>query len=152
MNARSKRSLTYVDSTVQGALLRRILFHWCCFFAVMAVATISLQTLLGDPTVAISARFWAEIKGFSLIGIIMLALLPAFMLDTIRFSNRFVGPVGRLRRGLRQLKEGDVNQIKFRDNDFWCEMGNEFNAVAKLVEAQRKEIADLRSKENLITV
>lgn len=147
MTPTTKRSSAYVDSTVQGALLRRIFVHWCCFFAVMATAAISLQTLLGDPAQSFADRLWNEIRGFSLIGTVMLALLPAFMLDTIRFSNRFVGPVTRLRRCLRQLKEGNVAPIKFRDNDFWLEMGNEFNAIAKLIETQRNEIVELRSRQ-----
>jgi hypothetical protein len=146
MPATTKRALHYVDSAVQGALLRRIFFHWCGFFSVVAILAVSMQTLLGDPAQAFYARLWYEIKGFGLIGIIMLALLPAFMLDTIRFSNRFVGPVGRLRRSLRELRDGDVKLIQFRGNDFWCEMGDEFNAIARLVESQRKEIVELRCK------
>ena len=73
-------------------------------------------------------------------GVILLALFPAFMLDTIRFSNRFVGPIARLRRHLRQLGNGETDRCQFRENDYWAEMAGEFNDVAVLVETQREEI------------
>jgi nitrogen fixation/metabolism regulation signal transduction histidine kinase len=77
--------------------------------------------------------------------IVMVSLFPAFMLDTIRFSNRFVGPIGRVRRYLRQLKDGQTDHCAFRDDDFWSELAVEFNEVADLVESQKQEIARLQS-------
>jgi hypothetical protein len=148
----SQRSQNFVDSPVQGALLRRIFLHWCSFFFVLAAAVVSLETLLGDPAKNFSDRFWQEANSFKLIAVVMLSLLPAFMLDTIRFSNRFVGPVSRLRRGLRELKEGKAERIQFRGNDFWTEMGNEFNGLIDLVEAQRYEIARLRQQQEPVGV
>lgn len=146
----SLRSQNFVDSPVQGALLRRIFLHWCGFFLVLAAAVISMETLLGDPGQNFADRFWKEANSFKLIAVVMMSLLPAFMLDTIRFSNRFVGPVSRLRRALRELKEGKAERIQFRGNDFWIEMGNEFNALADLVEAQKREIAQLRQERESV--
>ncbi len=148
----TKRSQTYVDSSVQGALLRRIFVHWCSFFAVAALATISLGVLLGDPGQSFAARFGSELKSFGVIGLVMVALLPGFMLDTIRFSNRFVGPVGRLRKSLQQLKEGQSETLAFRGTDFWVEMGNEFNAISSLVKQQQDEIVQLREQLEGVSV
>ena len=36
-----------------------------------------------------------------------LALLPLVVVDVLRLSNRFVGPLLRLRRSLRQLARGE---------------------------------------------
>ena len=67
---------------------------------------------------------------FIFIGLVLLALLPAFMLDTIRFSNRFVGPILRLRRHLRELgNDMNTEPCAFRDNDFWRGMANDFNTL-----------------------
>jgi len=82
----------------------------------------------------------------------MLALFPAFMLDTIRFSNRFVGPIARVRRHLRQLGEGNTERCSFRDNDFWSELANEFNSVAERVEQLESENASLREQNNSTSV
>ena len=58
-------------------------------------------------------------------------LLPMVVLDIIRLSNRFAGPLVRLRRSMRALAQGEeVRPIHFRENDFWQEFADEFNAIA----------------------
>ena len=64
-----------------------------------------------------------------------LLLLPLMIVDVIRFSNRFVGPLVRLRRSMRELARGEcVGPIEFRDADFWQEIAEEFNAVRDRVQ------------------
>ena len=129
-----KRKQNYIDASVQGGLIRRILTHWVMFLVVTTVTILSLKTLLGDPSESFGTRFQQELSEIILLVVIFVAIFPAFMLDTIRFSNRFVGPVGRLRKHLRELGEsGQTTDIKFRDHDFWQEIAKEFNAVNKLV-------------------
>ena len=143
--SKHKRKKNYVDNKVQGALLRRIFSHWLLFFGVAGGAVIMLQTLLGDSNVPVMDRLKEQVGEFTLFAIVMAALFPGFMLDTVRFSNRFVGPVGRLRRHLQQLSLGDTSECSFRGDDFWIEAAEEFNDVAKLVRQQQEEIDHLRS-------
>jgi len=138
--ARVQRKQNFVDKHVQGALLRRIFFHWLIFFIVVTMSVVMLQAMLGDPAYSLATRLKSEVGEFVFMGVILLALFPAFMLDTIRFSNRFVGPIARLRRHLRQLGNGETDRCKFRENDYWAEMAGEFNEVAEMVEKQREEI------------
>lgn len=146
VRARSQRKQNYIDTHVQGALLKRICGHWLVFFFVSAFAIILLQTLLGDPSKTLGDRLRLETGEFMFMAIVMISLFPAFMLDTIRFSNRFVGPIARVRRYLRQLKNGETDHCSFRDNDFWSELAEEFNSVADLVESQKQEITRLKSE------
>lgn len=144
---RFKRKQNFVDSSVQGALLRRIFLHWCTFFFVTLVAIVLMQTLLGDPAQTVAERLRFELGEFVFIGVILLALFPAFMLDTIRFSNRFVGPIVRLRRHIRELgSKQNTDHCTFRDNDFWTEVATEYNTIADLVKSQKEEIASLKQK------
>ena len=145
---RKQRKQNYIDGHVQGALLRRIVFHWIAFFVVAALSIILLQTLLGDPSLSIAQRMREEVGEFTFMGIVMLALFPAFMLDTIRFSNRFVGPIARVRRHLRQLGEGNTERCSFRTNDFWTELANEFNLAAEQVEKLQEENEALKQQLN----
>jgi hypothetical protein len=138
--SRIQRKQNYVDKHVQGALLQRIFFHWCIFFFVVSMSVVMLQALLGDPAQTLGERLKYELGEFIFLGVILVALFPAFMLDTIRFSNRFVGPIARLRRHLRQLSEGNTERCKFRENDYWSEMAGEFNGAAELFEKQREEL------------
>lgn len=137
----------WVDSKVQGTLVRRILFHWCAFFVVTLMCVSAMQLLLGDPNKTVVERMSSPGSSLTLIGVIMMALFPAFALDTIRFSNRFVGPIARLRRYMRELASGEeVNTLAFRDNDFWSDVADEFNAISGIVQNQAQEIEQLKKQ------
>lgn len=132
------RKQNYVDTKVQGSLLRRIVMHWCIFFVVAFIAVIAMQALLGDPAQSMSERISEKSADMAVLGVVLLAIFPAFLLDTVRFSNRFAGPIVRLRRGLRELADnGTTNDLAFRDEDFWIEMANEFNRVKEMVESKK---------------
>lgn len=142
-----KRKQNLVDKSVQGGLIRRIFVHWVVFFFVTALAVLSINTLLGDPSLSFSSRIGKEISELAYLGIIFISIFPAFMLDTIRFSNRFVGPIVRLRRHLVELgTNGNTDDVKFRDNDFWQAVAGEFNAVNDLVRQQQAEIESLKQQ------
>ncbi len=129
-----ERKLNYIDGSVQGSLVRRIMLHWLSFLAIASFSFILLQALLGNPDLPLTDRIAKTVSEFALLGVLMLAILPAFVLDTIRFSNRFVGPIARLRRAFRELNEfGHCEPIKFRGNDFWQEVADEFNSIAARV-------------------
>lgn len=147
MGFSKKRKQTFVDKDVQGALIRRISFHWMIFFLVTATAFVLLRSLLGDPGVPFLTKVEQATSEFSLLGILILALLPAFVLDSIRFSNRFVGPIVRLRRVLRELHQnGDTETVVFRENDFWGVIGSDFNKCTELVRSQRERIRQLEDQ------
>lgn len=145
----AKRNLEFVDRSVQGGLIRRIALHWVYFFFATAFAYILLQTLLTSSNVPLWTRIQQVLQEFALLGILMFSLLPAFMLDTIRFSNRFVGPIVRLRRYLRDLGQtGNAPALKFRERDFWADMANEFNACRDRILRQQQELEQLRAELN----
>ena len=147
MSKKHLRKKNFVDSSVQGALLRRIVMHWVMYFIVAGLAIICIQAMLSSADgMPLVNRLWSEAKEFSLVGLILICIFPAFLLDTVRFSNRFVGPVGRLRRYLRQLGEdGNTETLGFRGGDFWSEMAGEYNVVAQRVADQEKEIERLKA-------
>jgi signal transduction histidine kinase len=66
--------------------------------------------------------------------LVMLFLMPVFVIDTIKLSHRFTGPIFALRRAMREVIQGQPpRQVHFRSNDFWRELAEEYNAVlAKL--------------------
>lgn len=133
---RFERKKHYVDSSVQGGLIRRILLHWVYFFSIIAFLFVVLRTMLGDPTVPASERFTQSLGEFALLGIVIVATLPAFALDTIRFSNRFAGPIVRIRRAIRELaKDGTTDPVHFRENDFWQDIAVELNKLRERIEA-----------------
>lgn len=145
--SRSKRKKNFVDGNVQGALLRRIFYHWLSFFGVLGLTVVLMQAMLGDPSEPLLLRIQNETGQLFFLGTIMLCLLPAFMLDTIRFSNRFVGPIIRLKRHLQEVPEGKLERCKFRGDDFWTDLADDFNKVAEIIESQQLEIEKLKHQQ-----
>lgn len=144
-----KRARKYVDCNVQGGLLTRMAIHWGVFFFSSAFAYIVVQAIVSPNGTSFLQRVQNSITEFSLLGLLMLTLMPAFLLDVVRFSNRFAGPVVRLRRFLRELGEnGEVPPLKFRDDDFWMEIANEFNVCRERIYRQRMEIERLQALLN----
>ncbi len=126
-----KRGKVYVDSLVQGALARRIVAHWCSFFALSLISLGALELFLGDPTLTLQGHLAVLWSKYAFFVILMVAILPTFVYDSMKLSNRFVGPILRLRESIGALAKGEkVGELKFRDNDFWRELSDDFNAVA----------------------
>ena len=122
-----RRKHLFVDSNVQGAIIKRVLFYWCACLMFVTLPIILTMTL-SDPSVywfehipAVGARFWP-------IYLVMLILLPFLIRDALAMSNRFCGPVSRMMHGLKEFNEnGEFETIRFRDSDFWQPMANALN-------------------------
>ena len=59
-----------------------------------------------------------------------MALIPAFVWDTLKLTNRFAGPISRLRGALADASAGRATTpLQFRTNDYWKEIAQNFNCV-----------------------
>lgn len=128
----TKRSKAWVDPEVQGGVLRKIAVHWIVFFVCNALALTIWIRLFEQPDVPWGQTFGDTLKRFLPFFIITLALIPAFVWDTLKLTNRFAGPILRLRSALSDASEGQqVAPLHFRTNDFWAEIATNFNKVMK---------------------
>ena len=125
----SNRNKTLIDFKLQGALVRRILLHWLGFFVVASVVAFLLQ-VLSDPLLGLEVhleRLWWTHGPFL---VVMLFLLPVFVLDTVKFSNRFAGPIYRLKQTVRTIAQGGpATELQFREYDFWQDLATDFNRM-----------------------
>jgi hypothetical protein len=133
--AKRVRKRLFVDPKVQGALVLRVLLYW-----VVCVITITLMLLcwnvLRTPRMFYTFLddMWYRYAPAILASFV---LLPMVMVDIIRLSNRFAGPLYRLRRSMRAFARGEhVEPIRFREGDFWREFAEEFNAVVARVQSE----------------
>jgi hypothetical protein len=138
---RPQRRRKYIDSTVQGALARRVIFHWLLFLAVASAAALMLQ-VLSDPFRPAGehlANMWYTQGPFL---IVVIFLLPVFVVDTVKISHRFVGPVQSLRRTMRGVADGQPpKKLQFRRQDFWHELADDYNAMIARLAPPVKEQA-----------
>jgi hypothetical protein len=158
MSAKTKRSKYFVDSKVQGLLLRRAARYW--FFS---LALVGCLTVLGwvfiTPGIGVLVASREQLTGllsaFSVAVGVAVLLLPVALCDLLRVSNRFVGPVVRLRRQMDAAARGEhVEPVRFRDGDVWQEFANSFNALnerLQRLEADRAErILDVAVESPLV--
>lgn len=130
------RKRIFVDSAVQGALIRNVLTHWLVFVITLAVILGAFQ-FFQDPMASAEEHLALFPRRHGLTFLVLVLLLPTFLWDTARLSNRFAGPVLRLRRMMQTLAAGnDPGELRFRDGDFWTELGDHFNGIrARALEA-----------------
>ncbi len=142
------RRQLFVDKHVQGALLYRIAIYWC--FSVLTVCLITLCaraiTHPNQPFLDYFA-FGEFFVQYGPVILTSLVLVPLIMFDVVAISNRFVGPLFRMRRSMRALAAGEeVEPIHFREKDYWQELAQEFNLVLVRVEELKQELAETKQK------
>lgn len=128
-----KRRKNFVDHQVQTALVAKVVRYWLA-----SLASVGGLTVLGWLFV------WPGIGGFVgseavmtevlpvlvLAVVVSLLILPLIVFDLIRLSNRFAGPMFRLRKLMQDLADGkDVEPVQFRKEDFWGEFSEAFNGI-----------------------
>lgn len=130
---KQKRSKLFVDPIVQGSLAKRIGFHWLVFFGIV-ISLQFLTTWMLNPVVSFGELTQAIIQNNGLFLIALVLLLPSFVFDAVKMSNRFAGPMVRLRNALNEAADtGEFKEIEFREGDFWSNMAEAYNAMVKRV-------------------
>jgi hypothetical protein len=141
------RKHLFVDPKVQGALILRVALYWVVCLISMTLMLLCWQMLVGpaQPFRQHLGDMFASYGPALIASLLVLALVIA---DVIRFSNRFVGPLLRLRRSMRELARGQrvVAPLEFRDADFWQEIADEFNAVCHRVQTPVAPVATERQE------
>lgn len=143
----SNRATFLVDRQVQWAISRRIVLHWFLFAVCLVLVNIVIRTIVTITEVPVlEAIKLAATRQLSVI-VVMSMMLPMFLLDTLKLSNRFAGPIYRLRQALSRLAAGEPSQpLTFRAGDFWSEVADDFNRLAEQQAQLRRRNAELESE------
>jgi methyl-accepting chemotaxis protein len=125
----TQRTKKYIDSTVQAALVKRIVIHWLVFAGVVSLIAFMMQ-YFSDPTKPLVEHlrelWWTH--GFVLV--VILTLLPVFAFDSIKLSHRFAGPIHRLKKTIQELANGSTFEpLTFRGADYWRSLADDFNRM-----------------------
>jgi hypothetical protein len=106
-----------------------------------------VRLMASASTATFSDALWAALRSQAAVAGVMFVLLPVFVRDTMKLSNRFAGPMFRLRTVLSEMAGGEKGRtIKFRTGDFWHQAANDFNVVASEYNRLRKRNAELESQ------
>lgn len=140
MSGKYSRKRLFVDTKVQGSLVRQLVMHWglACFLIFLYLFT--LQTFAHGFALSFQENLAMLWRQYGILFLVVLVISPVFIYDSIKLSNRFVGPMIKFRRALSKLAEGeDTGDITFRQNDFWKELTNDFNKIAGELKDRRDE-------------
>jgi hypothetical protein len=114
---------------VQGALLRQAVYSWIWASAVFALISFVYRVIpawLSDENQQVS--IWRDLGPYAIASAV---LFPIVVFNAIRFSNRFAGPMVRVRGALKQLAQGEAPpHLVLRDDDFWTDIVDDINAIA----------------------
>ena len=123
------RTRVWIDHQIQGALALRVALHWCIFALLASVITLAMQ-FMATPFAPLREQLANAWRNQGTFLIVMLLLLPVFVYDAVRLSNRFAGPILRLRRVMQQIGQGKPpERVEFRDDDFWRGLAADFNRL-----------------------
>ena len=134
MNKKNRRRKLFVEPRMQGLLVFKVLLYWVNGFLTIGLLLAVWSVFVDRPTTStqLFANMWNSV-GPALVA--SLFLMPLIVMDCIRWSNRYAGPMVRLHKALQELAEGnDVQPLKFRKGDLWFEMATEFNRIAQRVQ------------------
>jgi hypothetical protein len=135
--ATEKRKRLWVDAELQGAVICRVTYYWFGCLLFVTIPLVLIETFR-DPSKVVyehlgplGSRYWPIYAALT-------SLLPFIVVDALRLTHRFAGPIYRLRRHLQLVGNGqEVEPICFRENDLWQEIADDINRVVELAEAGR---------------
>ena len=143
----TKRTKNLVDPKVQWAIGRRVMLHWLMFGVSLVSINVLVGTILTLAEEPFAKSLGAAVRDQLPVAFIFSLMLPMFLLDTMKLTNRFAGPMFRLRNALRALPtEAQESPLTFRKGDFWPEAAIEFNSVAAQYDGLRRRNAELESE------
>jgi len=139
---RFMRKHLFVDPKVQGALVWRVVLYWAVCLITMGLMLLSWRSIISGPARLPHTHFREVWFFYGPAVIASFLLFPLVIIDIVRLSNRFAGPMLRLRRSMRELARGEtVKPVKFRDGDFWQDFADEFNVLAARLQQESAEPA-----------
>lgn len=128
-----RRRQYLVDRPVQGAVVKHAMWYWVwttiVFGGVVGFCRI-LPAWLSNSNEP-WGRIWFHLGPYTLASAV---LFPIIVTHAIRFSNRFAGPMVRVRRSLKALANGEpAEYLKFREGDYWLDIAEHINEISILM-------------------
>lgn len=127
--APQRRRRVVADLQTQRVLAIRMVLH-CILFMVVGGIIASVNEYMANS--AMNPQLLREFltRNFVSFSYAILALLPLLIYDSMKLSNRIVGPICRLRDTMRKISRNEqVTPLNFRSGDYWQQVPREFNAM-----------------------
>lgn len=146
------RRRIFIDRPIQAAILLRTALYWGMITMAQVLMVLFFGIIMSSQNdfPSLHPQVWWHLQITLLASI---AILPILLWDVLKLSHRWVGPIFRLRAALRALSRGEaISEVRFRDRDFWKELGSDLNAVAAELERTRSANVETTTGKALLTV
>jgi hypothetical protein len=144
MTSGKRRHKLIADRRIQGTLLAHTAIYWFyCLFSVTLIAVCwIIFTKQPESSTELFAQLWLNC-GPALLGSVL--LLPLVLLDCLRLSSRFAGPMVRMQRMMRELAAGETPPaFALRPGDYWTEFAENMNIVMERLRQQDQQSRSLQ--------
>jgi hypothetical protein len=135
MNATFKRTRLWIDPSLQFGLLVRLALYLVSGSLVLLHIAFLIEVLGNLPVVLNRGvlEFYTNFIARQVpLLIALLAVLPLFLYDMVKFSHRFAGPLYRFRKTLEAMAAGKpVQPVKIRKDDLLRDIVPPINAVIR---------------------
>jgi len=130
----NRRQRLLVDRRVQGMLLMRVVAYW--LMAVVAIGLmVGFQFVMEGSHASVNVILNRALLHFGPALLAAVLLLPIMLLDCLRTTSKFAGPIHRLRQQMRNLADGKpAEPLRYRRNDLYADLAHEFNRLVERVQ------------------
>jgi hypothetical protein len=130
MTRQHQRRQIFVDRPIQGALALRAVMY-CALCVLIQLLIVFLFVIFTSSSENVHTNGVSVLWHIQVSLLAWLAILPMILLDIIKLSHRWAGPIFRLRATLQAMTNGEsVPPIRFRENDYWQDLAYYVNAVS----------------------
>ena len=138
-----KRKRLFIDHQVQTPLVKRLLIYWVAMVAFITLP-IAISQTIAQPSRYLFQHYADTLWSHWPILATLSVMLPFVVYDTLKFSNRFAGPVYRMRRELKRFAQGEkISPLRLRPNDFWQDLAVQINDLMKRVRVSEQKAAEV---------
>ena len=144
---KSKRSRKFIDPEGQTAIIYRVVTYWLAGIMFILMPLTFSSTWM-EPEINLVTHFFNVVVRYWPMLLMMFLMLPFALYDVNRFSNRFVGPIYRVRKELENFEEsGKLAKMKFREGDYWQDLAAQLNSVSKRIGELEAELETKKIEE-----
>jgi hypothetical protein len=127
------RKKWFIDPKVQTAIAVKLVLYWVCGVVFILLPLVATNALL-TPEVGLLKHAKNAFAQHWVVFVTMTLMLPCAVFDVFKFSNRFVGPIYRIRQELKRHEEtGEMKPIHFRENDYWTDVSEGMTRLANRI-------------------
>ncbi len=138
------RQRVWVDHSVQGALIGRVVLYWLFGLIYLGLGSACFQ-FCQHPEWSVTEHIRGLLSQCGPWLPCLILIMPLVIFDVVRLSNLFAGPIYRLRRHLLALADNPERPpLTFREDDYWHNLVEPVNKLQTQILELRQQLAEMR--------